>query len=80
MKGKRRRGRLKKRWENNIKEWTGIDFASSTRAAENRDKMERDCCEFSCGDPTTFQGYGIEQNRIPLFEKFCCQRVGRKSI
>ena len=36
MKGKRRRGRQKKRWEDNTKEWTGMDFASSTRAAENR--------------------------------------------
>ena len=36
VKGKRKRGRRKKRWEDNIKEWTGIDFASSTRAAENR--------------------------------------------
>ena len=34
MKGKRKRGRQKKRWEDNIKEWTGMDFASSTRAAE----------------------------------------------
>ena len=25
--------------------------------------MERDCCEFICGAPTTFQGYGIEYNR-----------------
>ena len=23
-------------------------------------KMERHCCEFICGAPTTFQGYGIE--------------------
>ena len=31
-------GRQKKRWElqGNIKEWTGLDFASSTWAAENR--------------------------------------------
>ena len=29
-------GRQKKRWEDNIKEWTGMDFASSTRSAENR--------------------------------------------
>ena len=33
---KRRRGRQKKRWEENIKERTGMDFASSTRTAENR--------------------------------------------
>ena len=57
VKKKRKRGRQKKRWED--KEWTGMDFASSTRAAENR-SMERDCCEFICGAPTTFQGYGIE--------------------
>ena len=37
---KRKRGRQKKRWEDNIKEWTGMDFASSTRAAENRTKWK----------------------------------------
>ena len=26
--------------------------------------MERDCCELIYGTPTTFQGYGIELNRI----------------
>ena len=36
MKGQRRRGRQKKRWEDNIKEWTGMDFATSHRLAENR--------------------------------------------
>ena len=36
VKAKRNRGRQKKRWEDNIKEWTGMDFASSARAAENR--------------------------------------------
>ena len=36
MQGKRRKGKQKKRWEDNIKEWTGMDFASSTRAAEDR--------------------------------------------
>ena len=34
------RGRQKKRWEDNIKEWTGMDFASSTRAAENRSRWK----------------------------------------
>ena len=40
MKGKRKRGRQKKRWKDNIKEWTGMDFASSTRAAENRSRWK----------------------------------------
>ena len=38
VKGKRKIGREKKRWEDNIKEWTGMDFASSTRAADNRSR------------------------------------------
>ena len=36
VKGHRKRSRQKKRWEDNIKEWTGMDFVSSSRAAENR--------------------------------------------
>ena len=36
VKGKK--GRQKKRWEDNIKEWTGMDFAIATRAAENRQR------------------------------------------
>ena len=40
VKGKRKRGRQKKRWEDNIKEWTGMDFAGSTRAAENRSRWK----------------------------------------
>ena len=52
---KKKRGRQKNKWEDSIKEWTGMDFVISTRAAENRD-----CCELICGAPTTFQGYGME--------------------
>ena len=36
VKGARRRGRQKKRWEDNIKEWTGMGFGDSLRAAEDR--------------------------------------------
>ena len=37
MKGARRRGIQKKRWEDNIKEWTGMGFGGSLRAAEDRE-------------------------------------------
>ena len=37
VKGARRRGRQKKRWEDNIKEWTGMGFEDSLRAAEDRE-------------------------------------------
>ena len=40
VKGKRKRGRQMKWWEDNTKEWTGIYFASSTRAAENRTRWK----------------------------------------
>ena len=40
VKGKRKRGRQKKKWEDNIKEWTGMDFASSTRTAENKTRWK----------------------------------------
>ena len=31
-------GRQRKRWEDNIREWTGLEFAKSQRAVENREK------------------------------------------
>ena len=37
VKGARRRGRQKKRWEDNIKEWTGMGFGDSLGAAEDRE-------------------------------------------
>ena len=36
MRGKRRRGRQSKRWDGTVNEWTEMDFASSTRAVEDR--------------------------------------------
>ena len=35
--GARRRDTKKNRWEYNIKEWTGMGFGDSLRAAEDRD-------------------------------------------
>ena len=35
VKGRRRMSIQKKRWEDNLKEWTGMDFARSIRAAAN---------------------------------------------
>ena len=38
VKGKRRQGRQKKKRKDNIKEWTGLEFAKYQRAVENREK------------------------------------------
>ena len=42
-----------KRWEDNIREWTGLEFSKSQKALENREKMEETDCEIICGTPTT---------------------------
>ena len=34
----RRQGRQRKRWEDNIREWTSLEFAKSKRAVENAEK------------------------------------------
>ena len=35
------RGRQKKRWEDNIRAWTGLEFGKSQRALENREKWRK---------------------------------------
>ena len=41
VKGGRRQERQRKRWEDNIGEWTCLVFAMSQRAAENREKWRK---------------------------------------
>ena len=41
VKGGRRRGRQRKKWEDNIREWTGLEFTKSQRAVENREKWRK---------------------------------------
>ena len=37
----RRQGRERKRWEDNIREWTGLESAKPQRAVENREKWRK---------------------------------------
>ena len=55
VKGERRQVRHRKRWEDNIREWRGLEFAKSKRATENRknEKKEEIGCEIICGVPVT---------------------------
>ena len=39
--GGRRQGRQRKRWEDNIREWTGLEFGRPQRAVENREKWRK---------------------------------------
>ena len=38
VKGGRRQGRQRKRWEDNTRDWTGLGFDKSQRAVENKGK------------------------------------------
>ena len=41
VKGGSRQGGQRKRWEDNIREWTGLEFGKSQRAVENREKWRK---------------------------------------
>ena len=58
VKGGRRQGRQRNRWEDNIKEWAGLEFGKSQRAEENG-KMEKTGCKIVCGAPTTLAVKGL---------------------
>ena len=49
VKGGRRQSRQKKKWEDNIKEWIGLEFAKSQRAVENREKWRKLVPIVPCG-------------------------------
>ena len=51
VKAGRRQGRQRKRWEDNIRVWTSLEFAKSQRAVENRE-IWRKVGEIICGAPT----------------------------
>lgn len=41
VKGVRKRGRQRRRWEDDIREWTGLDFGKSQRAVEDREEWRK---------------------------------------
>ena len=41
VKGGRGQGRHRKRWEDNIREWTGLEFTKSQKAVEDREKWRK---------------------------------------
>ena len=53
VKGGRRQRRQRKRWEDNIREWTGLEFGKSQRAVEKTD------CKIIRGAPTPLAVKGL---------------------
>ena len=58
VKGGRRKGRQRKRFEDNISEWTGLEFAKSQRTVENKGKMKEIGCKVICGTQTSLAAKG----------------------
>ena len=59
VKGARRRGRQKRRWEDNIKEWDGNGVLRFPEGSGRHRRMERYCCNAICGAPTTSKVKGL---------------------
>ena len=57
--GKRRRGRQRKRWADNITDWTGLSFARTQALAHDRERWRTlvRCSSLQC--PYDPEGYGI---------------------
>ena len=69
VRGGRRQGRQRKRWEDNIGEWTGPDGGG------NQGKMEKTGCKIICGAPTALAVKGL----MKMMMNFTCTVVDTKS-
>ena len=58
VQGGRRRGRQKKRWENNISEWTGLKFCDALREAENEIKWRERVARSVALQQSPYKGIG----------------------
>ena len=58
VKGERRQGRQRKRLEDNIREWAGLEFAKSQKAVENREKWRKLVAKIITCAPTILAAKG----------------------
>ena len=52
VQGGRRKGRQKKKLEDNVTEWTGLKLGEALRKAENREEWRKSSCPIILGAPT----------------------------
>ena len=68
VQGGRRRGRPRKRWEDNIKECTGLEWNILLRKAVNPRGVEEAGCKDYSGAPNVQPDYGIDKKIVSVFE------------
>ena len=78
VKGGRRQGRQRKRWEDNIREWTGLEFAKSQRVVENR-KNGGHWLWSHLWCPNDPCGWGIDEDDDNLKVHVLCSSKGNSS-
>ena len=59
VKGGRRQVGQRKRWEDNIREWTGLEVRQVPEGSEEQGNMEKTGCKVICGAPTTLAVTGV---------------------
>ena len=64
---KRRRGRPKMQWQDNIVKWTGLDINKAMRAAENREGWKKNIKKIIYCAPTAPKFYGICKKNVLKF-------------
>ena len=55
----RRQGGQRKRWEDNNREWTGLEFGKFPEGSGEQGKMDKTGCEIICGAPVTLMVKGL---------------------
>ena len=80
LKGARSRGRQKKRWEDNIKEWTGMGFGDTLRAAEGREGWKGIVANVNaiCGAPTTSEVKGLRWDEYRKLQNYIVTQSKKK--
>ena len=63
-------GRQRKMWEDNVREWTGLEFAKSTEGSGEQGKMEKTGCKIICGAQTTLAVKGLMMIMMMLMMKW----------
>ena len=72
VKGGKRQGRQRARWEDNIREWAGLEFGKSQRASGEQGKIEKTGCKIICGAPTTLAVKGLTMMMMTFYSLSFC--------
>ena len=80
LRGGRRQGRQRKRWEDIIKEWTGLGFGKSPKGSGEQGNMEKIGCKIICGASTTLAVKGLMMLMMMMMMNQTCFKAERNDV